>query len=1402
MKYSIYRGTVVIANVFLNGSWISRVMGEDIAQTSWKLSSLIEFRRGDHIFRNGRQYNLSGRPSITQISTLQYDYTANFEADSAYSLIDTQYFMYDQDNALTLSEFALTGKPLVFLDLLIKNANRRSPGWSLGTVDDGDAVTMQFSDDDNCRTVLTKLAEQFKTEFYIDGKTINFSKQGRATGLNFEYGHGKGLYEVRALTPDDFQIITKLYYFGGSQNLPIGYRKNSAGVASRKLMGSARFIMADAATIAKYGVIERSKTFADIIPQREGVVSAVGPKTTSKTTIVFDNSLNFDIEALKQPGITAKISFTTGLLAGYDFEINNYNSVTKAIEFNPDTNETAFGAEGLPNQFLNPAVGDKYVLYDLQMPAAYVTDAENRLDAKALELLSKSKEKPIKCEVVCSPAFIEANKLYDIRSGDFCTITSPVLNGIVNIRIVGINIDLQDPRKITLELADEVTITSIIRNIIEQDHVKNVINLNKLYDVNRARRNARTTSELQNFVVDPDGNYYPEKIRAGSIETLYLSVGAKATNFSLRGVGFEANSGGDHSVFDISAGQLVHFALDIPGVGFVWDMSARKFTGLDPATTYYVYARVSRTSLVGTWVISSGIITAEQENGFWNLQSGVLFSVVEGRRDHEFTKGMTFIIGDQIKAGMLMDISGLNFFNLTDGKFNLGDITSGMDFGVTVPGQLTVRGGVVSKKLIVGYGDYFSAIGDEGAFPLFIGASSLTAPDQAKFRVARDGTLYASGGNFSGKIIAGPGSQIGDVVISGDNKFQLAGTKVIIKPDEQIKIFNGGIADFSGASKLTIPTQSPTLTPGQAAIWIDGLSGLTNDPSGYVLPTATTSILGGVKIGSGLIINPTTGVVSVNGDIFDLTNYYTKAQSDARYTFVGGANASGTWGINITGNAATSSLSANSNQLKGYGFDVSNAYGSGFDLILGRSASINEVRLITQVGMQNFVGTNNGSTLNNSIAGKASYVDNSGISMKFNWVGQSFQPAWIWGGDMASEMYVYNPANFSVNNSQKWAGNGYDGSGAFFDTPLYAMVHDGANWRPGGHESLIKFLSLGKGGRYHQESGTFGLDADTAPFNSSGFSYALNAPYNGFLGTFASNYGMQFNSNYLSGDRLAFRTINGDNGTRNAWRNLIWNGYNDTVTLAGGVGTSYTTANLEIIRGAGAQSPNISFHWAGVVASQIAVGSDGAIEIRNNPGSGYENFRAKNIVSSDSIYAASAISAAGVIATDTHFRTNSSVSMVGNYAIAAEADKIIWTIGANWTSLLNYYGIGYEYEKKSGFAHTINFANAGTVTSRISLSTGAFWNRGAIYTQAIQSNNFVQGEFSGSGFRVDQNGDAELSSSTVRNWIKAGTHITALGVISAPIIKATSALKIPTTAPTLAPGEAAIWIDNLSGITT
>lgn len=60
--------------------------------------------------------------------------------------------------------------------------------------------------------------------------------------------------------------------------------------------------------------------------------------------------------------------------------------------------------------------------------------------------------------------------------------------------------------------------------------------------------------------------------------------------------------------------------------------------------------------------------------------------------------------------------------------------------------------------------------------------------------------------------------------------------------------------------------------------------------------------------------------------------------------------------------------------------------------------------------------------------GYANYVystDDGGNKrgMNFHWSGKSGQPTWLWGGENGSDMYVYNPSNFSVEKSRTVQGS-------------------------------------------------------------------------------------------------------------------------------------------------------------------------------------------------------------------------------------------------------------------------------------------------------------------------------------------------------------------------------------------
>ena len=81
----------------------------------------------------------------------------------------------------------------------------------------------------------------------------------------------------------------------------------------------------------------------------------------------------------------------------------------------------------------------------------------------------------------------------------------------------------------------------------------------------------------------------------------------------------------------------------------------------------------------------------------------------------------------------------------------------------------------------------------------------------------------------------------------------------------------------------------------------------------------------------------------------------------------------------------------------------------------------------------------------------------------------------------------------------------------------------------------------------------------------------------------------------------------------------------NNVFAATSTATSYNNAAIEIREdnnsGATGTPPHLGFHWGGVVASQLTIESNGTIVIRDNPGTGYEDFKALNITATGVVYA-------------------------------------------------------------------------------------------------------------------------------------------------------------------------------------
>lgn len=82
----------------------------------------------------------------------------------------------------------------------------------------------------------------------------------------------------------------------------------------------------------------------------------------------------------------------------------------------------------------------------------------------------------------------------------------------------------------------------------------------------------------------------------------------------------------------------------------------------------------------------------------------------------------------------------------------------------------------------------------------------------------------------------------------------------------------------------------------------------------------------------------------------------------------------------------------------------------------------------TAVGIDCREGVVKAARFDGTLTGTAATLGGGGnpyAPMTFNWSGKDGQPTWLWGGEDGTNMYVYNPGNFSVNWAQSAANGVY-----------------------------------------------------------------------------------------------------------------------------------------------------------------------------------------------------------------------------------------------------------------------------------------------------------------------------------------------------------------------------------------
>lgn len=645
------------------------LLSDDVISITVSSAVPLDLRIGDTARIYGKPYKLNQLPEPTKNGERRYSYELRLEG-LQYDLIDVHYHL--PENAYGETFYAnLQGH----LAVLIWNINRIYPNkWALGEYPKDTDYKNITNSEKNALQVLQELCGDYGVEFEIttDGKhhTLNVRKQvGITHAFTLRFGRGKGLYQLARKNVNNAGITNRLYVYGGTENLGSNY-----GHTKLCLPGTTRLssFLEDKESIGIYGVKEGEKNYSDIKPQRVGTVTALG-----KDVITFVDETMFDLNTKDKDGkstkyliagTNAKIKFESGQLAGYEFDLHTYDHATHTFVINKFTDDNGMVFPSEETAAFQIQKGDKYSIFDINLPDEYRTKAEKELAEEATKYLPTVSQPQVSYKLSLTEGFFTQLWGKDtatevLHVGDFIKIEDEQIGVSKAVRITQIDRDLLKRHSYDITLSDTVTKSTTVKVINNLQEINETIAINKLADPTKARRKWRATQELLSMVFDPEGDYYSEKIKPLSIDTQMLSVGAKSTQFTLLNVTFQPNYNGDANTLYVSPGRLAHYAIDPEGVKY-WLLDGATFAELDTNTAYYIYARCSTTEASGVITLSTTAKAVCSEVGYYNFLIGVLNSVVTdadgGRpgRIVSLTYGSSTINGRFVRTGRIESNGG------------------------------------------------------------------------------------------------------------------------------------------------------------------------------------------------------------------------------------------------------------------------------------------------------------------------------------------------------------------------------------------------------------------------------------------------------------------------------------------------------------------------------------------------------------------------------------------------------------------------------------------------------------------------------------------------------------------------------------------------------------------------
>lgn len=550
--------------------------------------------------------------------------------------------------------------------------------------------------------------------------------------MPLEYGKDKGFVPgLGRSNKDGNRPVTILYVQGGEQNIDFSKygSKELLLPKNQRLEYEGRAYVSDAeglyikrADTTLTDVQEDSLDCSHISPKRVGSVSNVVVSDKEKNFYDFiDNSipddLNFEDYVIEGNNMT--VIFQSGMLAGSnkEFEVKYVHKERKFL-----ITPQEIDGQIMPNDIYKPNLGDKYAVFGIQLPDAYICNNSTKEGAswdmfrEAAKYLYENEDPKFTFKGELDSIYSKKRWLSiggKIKLGGYILFKDPqfIPEGI-KIRITSIKEYIHRPYSPIIELSNTttgVTVSSEL-NKIESNEVKTDNQYkNSIQFTKRRFRDAKETISMLNDAL----LHFSGSISPISVQTMSLLVGDESLQFRFVNnktnptqVEYLVTYDSKKKVLSAPGGILQHMTIGIDTLSSGHKASEYKFWDIEKYTSptltetvgYYLYVKANKNGTTGSYVLSKNAIKLEGVEGYYHFLVGILNSEFEEDRSFVELFGFTEILPGRITTDRIVSSDGLNFMDFVNNAFRVGNSDSYFDWNTKGDRKLRLKGSIVQSE--------------------------------------------------------------------------------------------------------------------------------------------------------------------------------------------------------------------------------------------------------------------------------------------------------------------------------------------------------------------------------------------------------------------------------------------------------------------------------------------------------------------------------------------------------------------------------------------------------------------------------------------------------------------------------------------------------------------------------